>query len=630
VSSYDVKGFEPVFPTKRDLTAKQEIFKWSYELYPPHLEACPPEEQQLVPGGVGAIFNMTELGKTTTVAKIISFMIPEEMTHDNKSPYKGPTIKDCEDWNRAHPSDPTDVTLGGNIGNHADWYSDARFAQQHFSGVNPTTIETAPPEKVKAYLSEANKQKLHGMVKLLLEGKDLLIQDYSYFREAMGMTNKETFHSVIPEMRSNEKSGQREPTGQIDHRYGCASVIIFQLNPDGRLHPLAITLDYKGSLDESITLFNQRLTPDAKGDIDEKDDWPWRYAKTCAQTADWVRHEIEVHLVDTHIVEEAIIVATNRTIPEDHLLYEILSPHWFRTLALNSAARDVLVPAVIARIAGLGINPKTQKSRAFDLIAWRYKHFDFQGKYIPNDLKNRGFDLGPQNGKKYRNYPYATDISLVWGILHDFVKSVLATKYKSDKDIQNDPYISDWCTEIQTKGRLTSFPTITTVDQLVDAVTMCIHTASPQHTAVNYLQDYYYSFVPAKPPALCSDLPDNLTTLQAYKEKELTLALPIGTEGAKWKDWLLAAQLPEMLSYKVEARYNLITYAKSLYNVNKNRTSFENEQFNTEDIKKASATFYSRLKDLEQAFNWVSESQTEGTEPYQVLQPEVTAISILI
>lgn len=92
---------------------------------------------------------------------------------------------------------------------------------------------------------------------------------------------------------------------------------------------------------------------------------------------------------------------------------------------------------------------------------------------------------------------------------------------------------------------------------------------------MNYLQDYYYGFVLARPPAHCTALPQDLKVLQTYTEKEFTAALPIGTDGAKWKDWLLAAQLPELLNYKVESRYNLITYAKSLYNVNKDQLGEE-------------------------------------------------------
>lgn len=463
------------------------------------------------------------------------------------------------------------------------------------------------------------------MKRLLSEGKDLFIQDYSYFREATGVGNEETFQNIIMELDAEDKE-----TGEKAIRYACASVIIFQLHSDGRLHPLAITIDYRGTLDKSVTIFNRRLTPDDNGKVDEKNDWPWRYAKTCAQTADWARHELAVHLVDTHFVEEAIIVATNRTVPEDHLLYEILSPHWFRTLPLNLAAREILVPLVVARISGLGPTTGREGNRAFRLIDWSYKKFNFQEKYIPNDLKKRGFNLETETGDKYRNYPYASDMYLLWAVIREFVKSVLGTKYKSDKQVQLDPYIASWCTEIQTKGQVTTFPTITTMDQLIDAVTMCIHIASPQHTAVNYLQDYYYSFIPARPAALCTPLPQDLKTLQGYTEKELVDALPIGTEGPKWKDWLLSAQLPELLSYKVDTKYNLITYAKSMYNVNKSRTNFENKKFDCQTIKAAAARFYSQLKELAVKFEEISDRQTEGSIEYKVLQPELTAVSILI
>ncbi|KAF9875155.1 Oleic acid lipoxygenase [Colletotrichum karsti] len=615
---FNARGFEPIIPVNRDLKDKQAIYKWSNpeDGYPPHLDTIPLELQQGQPG-VGLIFDMAKSGFISTISTTFSFIIPKEIELAG-TPFEGPTLADCEKYNHGSPKPQTDIMNGENLGHKSDWYSDFRFAQQHLSGVNPSTITTASAEWVSAYVNEACKQGLDDMKQLLLKGEDLLIQDYSYFREATGVSTDETFESVV------------YGTDGTVSRYACAPVVLFQLHSDGRLHPLVITIDFKGTLENSVTIFNRRLTPDAKDDIDEKDDWPWRYAKTCAQTADWSRHEIATHLVDTHMIEEAIIVATNRTVPEDHLLYEILSPHWFRTLPLNEAARKLLVPGVIARIAGFGPTNDPKTSRALSLIKWSYKNFNFQDKYIPNDLKKRGFDVEAITGDKYRNYPYATNMYFLWKVIRDFVQSVLATKYKCDDDVQKDSYISDWCKEIQGNGQIPSFPTINTVDQLVDAVTMCIHTASPQHTAVNYLQDYYYSFVPAKPPALCTPLPTDLATLQAITEKELTEALPIGSEGPKWKDWLLAAQLPELLSYKVESRYNLINYAKSLYNVNKSRTNFENENFDCGAIKDAAATFYSRLRALEPVFDWISDHQTEGSTEYKVLQPELTAVSILI
>jgi hypothetical protein len=591
-----------------------------------------PKGQEEGPTAVGDIFNAQEKGNVGQIAMAFGFIIPEAIDTKEGTPFKGPKLADCEKYNREHPSPKTDIMNGENIGNLADWYADARFAQQHFSGVNPSTIRKAKPARVLDYIAEAGKQELGDMEKLLSESNDLFIQDYSYFREAMPLTEAESeYRNIVPEMTGPPPAGGT-PTDRMVARFACAPVVIFQLHHDGRLHPLAITIDHKGTLEKSITLFNRRLTPDAKAEVDEKDDWAWRYAKTCAQTADWARHEVATHLVDTHMVEEAIIVATNRTVDETHILYELLSPHWFRTLALNKAAREILVPSVIARLAGFGptINPQT--SRVMALVNWSYKNFNFQEKYIPTDLKKRGFPVESLTEEKYRNYPYATDMYLLWGVIRDFVESVLRTKYKSDADVQNDRCITDWCNEIQKNGQIPSFPTIMTVDQLIDAATMCIHTASPQHTAVNYLQDYYYSFVPAKPPALCRPLPKDLETLKKYTEDDLTAALPISDnkDNPKWKDWLLAAQLPELLSYKVENQYNLITYAKSLYNVNKDRLPEENKKWESETIKEAAALFYSRLKELDIVFKHVSDRQTEGTIEYKVLQPEVTAVSILI
>jgi heme-degrading monooxygenase HmoA len=64
--------------------------------------------------------------------------------------------------------------------------------------------------------------------------------------------------------------------------------------------------------------------------------------------------------------------------------------------------------------------------------------------------------------------------------------------------------------------------------------------------------------------------------------------------------------------------------------VNKDRTNFENHKFDSKAIKEAAARFYSRLRDLELAFEYVSACQSEGFIEYKVLQPELTAVSILI
>ena len=165
-------------PKERSLEQKKDIYKWSdpsKDGYPPHLDTVPKDQQDGAPN-VGPIFDKPEHEFVGRISKLFSFIIPKEIEH-NGTPYAGPTLADCEKYNCEHPSPKTDIMEGQNIGNKHDWYSDARFAQQHLSGVNPTTIETAPPEKVKAYADQAGKQNLEDMKKLLSEGRDLLIQD---------------------------------------------------------------------------------------------------------------------------------------------------------------------------------------------------------------------------------------------------------------------------------------------------------------------------------------------------------------------------------------------------------------------------------------------------------------------
>jgi hypothetical protein len=96
---------------------------------------------------------------------------------------------------------------------------------------------------------------------------------------------------------------------------------------------------------------------------------------------------------------------------------------------------------------------------------------------------------------KFRNCAYARNISLIWNLLRKFVSTVLSAEYASDDAVKNDQHVVDWCMEMQEsdKGDLKSFPTIETLDSLIDAVTACIHIASPLHSAVNYLQNYYVS-----------------------------------------------------------------------------------------------------------------------------------------
>lgn len=488
-----------------------------------------------------------------------------------------------------------------------DWFSDRRFADQAFTGANPKTIERASAGLIKEFTEAAKAGGYSEWAARLprVDPSSLLVQDCSYFREAIGAAADEVIHHKQP---------------ASDENWACAAVTLFQLHDDGKLHPIAITIDYKGTMADSVTIFNRRMSP-SDSTRGEATDWPWRYAKTCAQVSDWYRHEITVHLTETHFVEEAVIVATNRTVPMDHIVFRLLHPHWYKTLSLNAAGRTGLIPDVFFDVVG------TSPEQASRYIRHAYEHFDFVANYVPNQLKARGFpaDAAGLDDARYRNYPYAKNMILMWTVLRKYVEAMLTTHYgtgpAADARVAEDAVVAAWAREVREAGHLASFPAIATMAQLVDAITMCIHLAAPMHTAVNYLQNFYQAFVAAKPASLCATPPATLAALQAYAEADLVAALPLNRQ----RQWMLQSMVPWLLSFRVAADRSLLNFALSQWTVYRHKTEPRDVA-----IRDTSATLYHDLGRLARLFYHHSRAMDEGSIPYMVMDPGMTAVSILI
>ena len=339
-------SIENTIPQTISSEEKKSIYRYQRlrkDSYPPHLDVIPTKDQT-VPW---KIFNAVGLMDATSLLPII---VPDTFLGDlgsaaqstfldviNGEPWRGPTIADVERRNNYDKQSGTDIERGANIGDVSDWYSDARFAQQQFTGTNPTTIARARNSFIMNVEIAAYHQGLTAVVKFLTSAahEDLYVQYCSYFRKACDYGPNDV---MVDE-------------GKLGNRLNCATISLFHLNANGQLHPLAIFTDYNGDLDESVIIFNKQLSP-SNCTASEKEDWPRRYAKTCAQVSDWTRHEITVYLTDTHFVEEAIIVATHRCISVEHPVFKLLEPHWLRTLSLNAAARETLVPKIIFDLVG--------------------------------------------------------------------------------------------------------------------------------------------------------------------------------------------------------------------------------------------------------------------------------------
>lgn len=128
------------------------------------------------------------------------------------------------------------------------------------------------------------------------------------------------------------------------------------------------------------------------------------------------------------------------------------------------------------------------------------------------------------------------------------------------------------------------------------------------------------AFVIAKPSAVFQP-PDTLSKLSAYTESDLVKALPINRQ----REWLLSAQLPWLLNFRVAEENNLLSYTGSLWNLYRQKATPDRKR--TAEIAK---TFYNKLRELISVFQDHSEQMTKSTIPYTVIDPHCTAISILI
>jgi len=88
------------------------------------------------------------------------------------------------------------------------------------------------------------------------------------------------------------------------------------------------------------------------------------------------------------------------------------------------------------------------------------------------------------------------------------------------------------------------------------------------------------------------------------------------------REWLLSSHLPHLLSFRVAQDQTLINYAASLWNLYKKK--------NQPAITKAASKFYEELRALIGVFKQNSDEMSQGSIPYEVMDPNATAISILI
>jgi Lipoxygenase len=340
---------------KENLKAKRKRYQWSTRNgFPPHLSVIPPKDAahkmnifkkdrwdkvqlEKLPESIAQFFGADALVPNPATGKLRpNAMVTMDMIEKK--------YKDLYETAQASAGKIGDVYTSKHIGLREDWFTDAVFAQQQFTGVNPTGLKQASKDWMESFAWAATDQDNEEAQELLANpASSFYVVDNSDYRYLLGLKPDQELSALGP----NTERGALPA-------YGAASVTLFSLSDSGRLHPVAICLDYLSDMSDSVTIFNRRLTPDAQG-VDEATDWSWRYAKMCSSMSDWTRHELAIHLTETHLLEEPIIIAAQRSFPDSHIICHILRPHWYKTLSLNYLARARLVPDFIEKVAPLKV-----------------------------------------------------------------------------------------------------------------------------------------------------------------------------------------------------------------------------------------------------------------------------------
>ncbi|XP_031608108.2 hydroperoxide isomerase ALOXE3-like [Oreochromis aureus] len=340
------------------------------------------------------------------------------------------------------------------------WKEDAFFGYQFLNGVNPMLIQlcTALPSNFPVTDDMVFP---HGQSSLADEMKkgNIFLCDYKR----------------LDGVKANTINGKKQ--------YLMAPLILLHKAPDDKLMPIAIQLKQTPSDDNPIF-----LPTDSEYD--------WLIAKIFVRSADFNEHQLNVHLLRTHLLAEVFAVSLLRNVPMVHPLYKLLKPHTRYTLQINFLARRLLISDTgnftqFASSGGEGM---------FTILDRSLSSLTYSSLCIPDDIAERGVEAVP-------NFYYRDDGLKVWDIIHRFVQGMLSYYYKSDSDVEQDSELQKWILDIYEHGFLsraeTGIPqTFTSVTELIKFVTMVIYTCSAQHAAVNCGQFDYAGWMPNTPISL--------------------------------------------------------------------------------------------------------------------------------
>ncbi|XP_036437024.1 hydroperoxide isomerase ALOXE3-like isoform X2 [Colossoma macropomum] len=442
-----------------------------------------------------------------------------------------------------------------------NWRKDEFFGYQFLNGLNPMIIKCCSklPEKfpvtnemVRGFLPESS------TLESEMARGNIFLCDYERLRDLEG----------------NEINKKKQY---------LAAPLCLLFSTQGKLIPIAIQLNQEPGAGSPIF-----LPSDSETD--------WLLAKIFVRNAEFSEHELNFHLLRTHLLGEVFTVAMIRNLPSCHPLYKLLLPHTRYTLQINIMARNRLisVDGYFAKCTAIGKSMTILLKRAASSLT-------YSSLCLPDDIKERGLETIP-------NYYYRDDGLDLWNIIYKFVFGFVS-HYYSDQDVQEDKELQAWLTEIRENALLDNseagFPEdFSTVKELAKFVTMVIFTVSVQHAAVNNGQFDFGGWMPNFPSSLQCPPPSH--------------------KGSTTKDFLLAA-LPDVRTtvHTMAVVYLLSQGSSDRYPLG----HYPEELFSEETALKLITQFKKDLQDLEKK---IDTRNKKLDLPYTYLNPRNVDNSVAI
>ncbi|XP_021550322.1 polyunsaturated fatty acid lipoxygenase ALOX12 isoform X2 [Neomonachus schauinslandi] len=328
---------------------------------------------------------------------------------------------------------------------HQCWRDDELFGYQFLNGANPMLLRRSTSLPCRLVLPPGL-EALGAQLERELQNGSLFEADFI----------------LLDGIPANVIRGEKQ--------YLAAPLVLLRMTPNGKLLPVVIQIQPPSPSTPTPQLFLPSDPPFA-----------WLLAKAWVRNADFQLHQLQYHLLNTHLVAEVIAVATMRRLPGLHPVFKLLIPHIRYTMEINTRARSQLISegGIFDKAVSTGGGGHVQ------LLRRAMAQLTYRSLCPPDDLADRGL-LGIPSAL------YAHDALRLWGIT------------ARDDIVRGDPELQAWCQEITEVGLCQAqdrgFPvSFQSRKQLCHFLTMCVFTCTAQHGAINQGQLDWYAWVPNAP-----------------------------------------------------------------------------------------------------------------------------------